>query len=168
MSSVTGNSRRMDDDDAAKPLEELMEPGSTLMVGTGATELEFRPMTVARVAGDTIEMLLDSNEQWVQSLNDGDQAHVTMSDNRSNTWVALRGKASISSDPALIDELWNPAAAAYFDDGRDSVGIAVLRIAGERGMYWSTPSGRLGSLISIVKAKFGNPENSGQHGDVKL
>ena len=35
-------------------------------------------------------------------------------------------------------------------------------------MYWSTPSGRLGSLISIVKAKFGNPENSGKHGDVKL
>ena len=106
----------MEDDDAAKPLEELMEPGSTLMVGTGATELEFRPMTVARVAGDTIEMLLDSNEQWVQSLNNGDQAHVTMSDNRANTWVSLRGKASISSDPALIDELWNPAAAAYFDE----------------------------------------------------
>ena len=158
----------MDLDDAARPLDELMEPGATLMVGTGGAELEFRPMTVARVRGDTIEMLLDSNEQWVRSLSDGDVAHVTMSDNRGNTWVSLLGVASVSSDPDLIDELWNPAAAAYFDDGRDSPGIAVLRITGERGTYWSTPSGRIGSLISIIKARFGDPEQSGEHGDVKL
>ena len=158
----------MDLDDTAKPLNELMEAGSTLMVGAGAGDLQFRPMTVARVGGDTIEMLLDTNEQWVRSLSDGDVAHVTMSDNRTNTWVSLRGVASVSSDPALIDELWNPAAAAYFDNGRDSDGIAVLRITGERGTYWSTPSGRIGSLISMVKARLGDPEQSGEHGDVKL
>ena len=41
----------MDRDDAAKPLDELMEAGSTLMVGTAGVDLEFRPMTVARVRG---------------------------------------------------------------------------------------------------------------------
>jgi len=158
----------MDLDDAPKALDELMQPGSTLMVGTGDIDLEFRPMTVARVCGDTIEMLLDSNEQWVRSLRDGDVAHVTMSDNRTNTWVSLRGIASVVSDPGLIDELWNPFAAAYFDNGRDSPGIAVLRVIGEQGTYWSTPSGRIGSLISMVKALFGDPEQSGEHGDVKL
>lgn len=159
----------MDHDDAAKPLDELMQPGSTLMVGTGgAADLEFRPMTVARVGGDTIEMLLDSDEEWVAALQDGDIAYVTMSDNRSNDWVSLRGVVSLSSDPALIDELWNPAAGAYFDNGRDTPTIAVLRIAGRRGTYWSSPSGRLGSVISLVKAKFGDPEESGTHGDVQL
>jgi general stress protein 26 len=158
----------MDRDDAAKPLDELMDAGSTLMVGTGGVDLEFRPMTVARVRGDTIEMLLDTNEEWARSLNDGDVAHVTMSDNRTNTWVSLRGAASVSSDPGLIDELWNPAAGAYFDEGRETPGIAVLQIAGERGTYWSSPSGRIGSLISMVKAWFGDPEESGEHGDVKL
>jgi hypothetical protein len=38
----------------------------------------------------------------------------------------------------------------------------------ERGSYWSTPSGRIGSLISMVKAQLGDPEQSGEHGDVKL
>lgn len=158
----------MDHDDAPKPLDELMKGGSTLMVGTGGAELEFRPMTVARVAGDTIEMLLDSDEEWVAALQDGDVAYVTMSDNRNNTWVSLSGTVSLSSDPALIDELWNPAAGAYFDDGRDTPGIAVLRVTGERGAYWSSPSGRLGSLISMVKAQFGDPEQTDAHGDVRL
>jgi general stress protein 26 len=158
----------MDRDDAPKPLDELMEPGSTLMVGTGRADLEFRPMTVARVGGDTIEMLLDSNEQWVRSLSEGDVAYVTLSDNRANTWVSLRGVISVSADPGLVDELWNPAAGAFFDNGRETPGIAVLRITGERGTYWSSPSGRIGSLISMVKAKLGDPEQSGEHGDVKL
>lgn len=160
----------MDHDDTPKPLDELMEPGTTVMLGSGRVtgDLEFRPMTVARVGGDTIEMLLDSNEQWASSLADGDVAYLTMSDNRANTWVSLRGSVSVSSDPALIDELWNPMAGAYFDDGRDTPGIAVLRLYGERGSYWSSPGGRIGNVISIVKAKFGDPEQSGQHGDVKL
>ena len=158
----------MENDDAAKPLDELMEPGSTLMVGTGAVDLDFRPMTVARLGGNEIEMLLDSNERWAKSLRDGDVAYVTLSDNRTNTWVSLRGVISISTDPHVIDELWNPAAAAYFDDGRDTPGIAVLRIAAERGTYWSGPSGRIGSVISMVKAKLGDPEQSGEHGHVRL
>jgi general stress protein 26 len=158
----------MDRDDAAKPLDALMEPGTTLMVGTGGVELEFRPMTVARVRDDTIEMLLDSNEHWVRSLGDGNVAYVTMSDNRANTWVSLRGSVSLSHDPALIDELWNPAAGAYFDNGRDTPGIAVLQITGEEGTYWSSPSGRIGSLIAMVKAQLGDPEQSGEHGDVAL
>ncbi len=65
----------MDDDDPAKPLDKLMEPGSTVMFGlaSGATGIEFRPLTVARVDGDRIEILLDTREAWVAAMNDGTQ-----------------------------------------------------------------------------------------------
>jgi len=56
----------------------------------------------------------------------------------------------------------------YFDNGRDSPGIAVLRITAEHGTYWSSASGRIGSVISMVKAWIGDPEQSGEHGEVKL
>ena len=159
----------MDHHDAPKPLHELMQGGTTLMVGTGRDgDLEFRPMTVARVDGDTIDMLLDSNEQWVIALANGDVAHVTMSDERDNRWVSLRGTVTLSTDQALIDELWNPAAGAFFDDGRQTPGIAVLRITGDRGRYWASPSGRLGSLVAMARAKLGDPEDSGTHGDIAL
>ncbi len=157
-------------DEHDKPLDELLEPGSTLMVGTDApaTELEFRPLTVARCDGAVIEILLDTNEDWVTSLGDGDRVYVTMSDTRNNTWVSLRGTASTTTDPELIDELWNPFAGAYFDQGRETPGIAVMRIDADQGRYWTTPSGRVGNLISMVKAKLGGAEQSGEHGDVRL
>jgi general stress protein 26 len=147
-----------------------MEPGSTLMVGTrtAQSETEFRPLTVARCQGDSIEILLDSNEEWVTAFTDGDPVLVTMSDNRKNTWLSLRGTGSTTTDPVLIDELWNPFAGAYFEQGRETPGIAVMHIVADEGRYWSSPSGRIGSLISMVKAKLGSPERSGEHGDVRL
>lgn len=160
----------MDDDDAPKDLTELLEPGSTLMVGTRPTivgEMESRPLTAARVDGGRIDILLDSNEEWVAQLADGDRVHVTLSDNRRNVWVSLNGSASTTADQELIDELWNPFADSYFDNGRDTPGIAVLQIDTDQGRYWKGPGGgRLGSLIAAVKAKLGDPEQSGEHGDV--
>jgi len=160
----------MKDDDAPKPLNDLLHPGSTLMlsIDDGTPPLQFRPMTVARVSGSAIEMLLDTNEDWVQSLEHPRRAYVTLSDTRHNTWASLHGQASLSHDPGLIDELWSPAADAYFDNGRETPGIAVLRVDGEAGRYWSSPAGRIGALISMIKAKLGDPEESGEHGSIEI
>ena len=43
-----------------------------------------------------------------------------------------------------------------------------MRIDADHGRYWTTPSGRVGNLISMVKAKLGGAEQSGEHGDVRL
>ena len=160
----------MNDNDPARPLDELLKPGSTLMVGTKnfRGDLEFRPLTVAAVNGARIEILLDTNEEWVRSFADGDEVFVTMSDTRENVWLSMRGRGAATTDASRIDELWNPFASAYFDNGRETPGIAVMMIDGEDGRYWTTPAGRIGSLISMVKAKLGNPDNSGQHGDIDL
>ena len=158
----------MTNDDEARGIDTLTEPGSTLMVGTQVSgQLEFRPLTVARVEGSTIDVLLDTNEQWVASFSDGDRVEVTVSDTRQNVWVAAHGSARLVHDEQLIDELWNPFASAYFENGRETPGIAVFRIDIEEGRYWTTQSGRLGSLISTVRAKLGGAERSGEHGDLR-
>ena len=72
------------------------------------------------------------------------------------------------SHAAEIDELWNPAAGAYFDNGRDTPGIAVLHLDVLRGHYWSSPSGRIGALLSMIKAKSAGAEQSGEHGPVSI
>jgi hypothetical protein len=40
----------------------------------------------------------------------------------------------------------------------------VLTVEVESGRYWTSPSGRIGSVVSFVKAKLGDPEQSGEHG----
>ena len=160
----------MSTDDAPKELVDLVHPGTTLMVGfeSVGSSLEFRPLTVARVLGRRLEILLDTSEPWAKALSEGDVAHVTVSDNRENTWLSLRGTTSMTTDAKVIDELWTPFAEAYFDDGRNTPGITVLRIEGSEGHYWTTASGRIGSIISMLKAKFGDAEQSGESGAIAL
>jgi general stress protein 26 len=159
----------MNDNSPDKTLADLMDPGTTLMVGTPGDhgDLEFRPLTVARITGAQIEILLDGTEAWTSTLASG-RATVTLSDDRTNSWASLSATTSTTTDGATIDALWSPPAAAYFDDGRDSPGITVLRLHVDHGRYWSTTTGRLGSLISMVKARLGDPEQSGQHGNVAV
>lgn len=153
----------------ARPLADLLEPGTTIMVATMVDrELQFRPLTVARCASPDVEILLDTREEWVASLTQGTPVHVTLSDTRRNDWAHLHGSAALERDARLIDELWNPFAAAFFEEGRDTPGIGVLRVTVESGRYWSSPSGRLGSLIAVVRAALGSSESSGDAGPVDV
>ncbi len=163
--------------DSPKKLSELLKPGMTLMVGTAAeaqpgsaspAPIESRPLTVADIDQDTIRVLVDSTARFTHQARAGEQAHVVVSDNRENVWASLNATMAFSQDEAVIDELWNPFAAAYFDDGRGSTNIGVLLLRVEDGTYWSTPSGRLGSLVSMIKAKLGDAEQSGEHGKVSV
>jgi general stress protein 26 len=157
------------DDDQQRSLESLLGPGTTCMVGTASGvdgALEFRPLTVARVDGSYVDVLLDTRERWVGEFTNGDVVHATLSDNRSNDWAHVAGTGTVLHDEALIDELWNPFAGAYFDDGRTTPGIAVFRLRVEQGRYWSTPSGRLGSVISMVAAALGRGSSGAEAGDV--
>jgi hypothetical protein len=170
----------MKDDDPAQPLDQLLAPGDTVMIGTErpsapavgsisiGTILDFRPLTVARVHDDCIDILVDGGAEWARRFDPDDRVHVTVAKDRDNTWVSLVANGRLSTDSALIDELWNPMASAYFEDGRDTPDIAAMCITVGDGRYWSSPSGRIGSLVSMVRALAGDPEQSGEHGDVAL
>jgi general stress protein 26 len=153
---------------STRALDQVLEPGAILMVGTGPIVMDARPLTVARVDPQRIDFLVDAREDWVRSLSEGDPVHATLSDNRSNVWASLRGSGTTSADPALIDELWSPPASAYFDDGRDTPGITAFSIRVHEGRWWSSPAGRVGSLLSLVRAAIGDADASGEHGQVDL
>ena len=155
--------------DPAKPLSELAEPGTTLMVATrSGNGVESRPLTVAEVSDDRLSILVDTTADWAKDLGVDEWVHVTISDTRANDFASMSGSANVDTDPARIDELWNPFADAYFPDGRDSDGIAILDITVESGSYWDSPNGRLGSVISLVKAKLGSADQAGEHGDIAV
>lgn len=156
--------------DPPRPLDDFFSPGTTVMVATPALDgfVDARPLTVAGVNGDVLAHLIDASAPWMQSLDEGDHVLLTLSDNRSNDWVSVTGRAHISTDEARIDELWSPMASSFFEQGRDTPDIAVLEVRAEHGQYWSSASGRLGSLLTMVKAAVTDARDSGDHGDLAV
>jgi general stress protein 26 len=69
-------------------------------------------------------------------------------------YLSVAGHARIVRDEALIDELWNPAAEAWFEQGRDDPSIAVLEVTGDGAEYWAKTEPGVFSLVKAAAAIF--------------
>ncbi|CAN5575339.1 pyridoxamine 5'-phosphate oxidase family protein [soil metagenome] len=152
-----------------KSLDELLDPGAFVMLMTMIDGVHSsRPITVAEVDGSSLRFLVDDGADWMQAVVAGRaDTHGTVSDNRSNTFLAFNASTAVSKDRAEIDRLWNPAAGAYFDGGKDDPGVAVLTVDVSGGEYWDSPSGRIGSVISMVRAAVGQADDAGERGNIE-
>lgn len=163
---VADNTAGMTD---TKSLDELLDPGSFVMLMTMVDGVHSsRPITVAEVDGTALRFLVDDRADWMQAVTAGRaEIHGTVSDNRANTFLAFNGSAAVSKDRAEIDRLWSAPAGAYFEGGQDDPGVAVLTVDVSGGEYWDSPSGRLGSVISMVRAAVGQADDAGEHGTIE-
>jgi general stress protein 26 len=157
----------MADPAPARPLDDLLDGGDTVMVMTMiGDDHSSRPMTIAGVTADRLDFLADTTTDWTSAIAEGRATvHVTLSDVRANRFVALNGTASMSRDRTEVERLWNPGAAAFFE-GKDDPHLAVLHFQVSEGQYWDSANGRIGSLIAMVKAAIGGDERAGDHGPV--
>jgi len=155
--------------DAPRPLSDLVDDGTIVMFMTMiGEEHSSRPLTVSGVEGDRLSFLVDRTASWVGAVRSGGAAiHLTVSDNRHHTYLSLDGAASLSDDRQEIEELWSAPAGAYFD-GKDDPNLTVLRVDVGGGEYWSSPSGRIGAALGMVRAAVSNdPTKAGDHGRVE-
>jgi len=160
-----GHGYGMADPAPSRPLDDLVSAGDTVMLMTMiGDEHSSRPLTVAEIEGQRIGILVDTTSEWSRAV-DRATIHITLSDVRENRFLALNGNARMSSDRAVIDRLWNPFAGAFFD-GKDDPNLAVLFFDVTEGQYWDSPSGRIGSLIAMVKAAIGGDDKAGDHGPI--
>ena len=159
----------MAENETTKDLTDLVDGGMIAMFMTmiGADH-SSRPLTVAGVDGVRISFLVDRTTDWAQALDrPGTVVHVSIADVRKNVYLSLNGKASVSVDPAAVERLWNPGAAAFFD-GKGDPTIGVLAFDANGGEFWDAPGGgRLGAAIATLKAAVtGDQSAAGQHGSV--
>ena len=155
--------------ETTKRLSELVDGGMIAMFMTMiGEEHSSRPLTVAAVDEREISFLVDRTTGWAEALDrPGTVVHVSIADVRKNVYLSLNGAATIATDQATVEQLWNPGAAAFFD-GKDDPTIGVLRFVTYGGEFWDAPGGgRLGAALATLKAAVtGDQQAAGDHGKV--
>ncbi|MFT3834969.1 MAG: pyridoxamine 5'-phosphate oxidase family protein [Micropruina sp.] len=79
-------------------------------------------------------------------------SHVNVSLQSGDNYLSIAGTASVTRDAALIDELWNPYAEAWFEQGRDDPAVALLKVHADSAEYWTVDSPKPIALIKYAKA----------------
>ena len=137
----------MADAERAKELEQKfwseLEESPFVMLGfsTGADE-NMRPMT-AKVDGRRIWFFGSKSDDLVGQVREPKPALAAFSSKGHDFFAAIHGRLVPEKDPAMIERLWDPAVAAWYDKGRDDPEIALVRFDADRADLWEASAGSL-------------------------
>ncbi len=132
--------------------------------------IQSRPMTIKEV-DDEGNIWFISSKTSNKNLEIKSDNHVQLFISNSNDYeyLSVYGKATIYSDKATIEKLWNPIANAWFEEGKNDPKVTVIKVHPEEGYYWDTENSKIISFLKIAVAAFtGIETESGKHGHLKL
>lgn len=127
-----------------------------------------RPMAVQQVEDDgTIWFFADDTSPKADQLEVDPTVNVAFTS--KGTWVSVAGRATVVEDRAKIDELWNSGVEAWFPDGKDAPGVALLRIEPDSAEYWDSPGSKIATALAYAKSKVtGDRPDVGENEVVEL
>lgn len=127
----------------------------TVMLGlAGVDEGHTRPMT-AQIDGDEdcgpLWFFTSNETEFAAELTPGARALATFTSKGNDVYAAIHGTLTPNNDRAVIDRLWNPHVAAWFEQGKDDPKLQLVRFDLERAQIWIDAS----SVLAGVKVLLG-------------
>lgn len=127
----------------------------TVMLGlVGVDDSHTRPMT-AQIDGDAdrgpLYFFTSTETELASEVQPGARALVTFVSKGHDVWATVHGTLTADNDRAVIDRLWNPYVAAWFEGGKDDPKLQLLRMDTERAQIWIDAS----SVLAGIKVLLG-------------
>lgn len=134
-------------DDVAR-VWDLMEKISICMLTTwDGNNLHSRPMDArSRRAENAVYFLTDARHHKDDEIARYPKLALAFADTGDQKYASVSGTATVSNDRALIKELWEPTAKAWWDSP-DNPNIRVLKVTPTEAQFWDGP----GTVVSMVK-----------------
>jgi general stress protein 26 len=97
-------------------------------------ELRGRPMAIAGRRGDTLYFATDQHSPKVDELGADPLVAVVCQSKRR--FLSLSGRARVTRDRALVDEMWSEGWKVWFPNGKDDPELVLLEFDPDEGAYW--------------------------------
>ena len=136
----------------------------TVMLGlSGVDDAHTRPMT-AQLDGDEdrgpIYFFASKDNEFVTELQQESRALLTFASKGHDVWATVHGTLVAHNDRAVIDRLWNPHVAAWYEQGKDDPKLQLLRMDPDRAQIWIDAS----SVLAGIKVLLGfDPKKDAQN-----
>lgn len=120
---------------------EELEDSPFVMLGLQGVDDDFtRPMT-AQLDGKTIYFFASRSEELVKGLQHSCRAIATFASKRHKLFASIHGDLALSDDRQVIEKLWTPAIASWFEQGKDDPELALIRFDAQSADIWEADAG---------------------------
>ncbi|MEO9078646.1 MAG: pyridoxamine 5'-phosphate oxidase family protein [Rhodanobacter sp.] len=125
----------------------------TVMLGLdGVEDGHARPMTaIVEGHGGPLWFFTGKSNGVVENLSKSRRAIAAFSAKGHDLFASIHGNLAVDQNRDVIDRLWNPFIAAWFD-GKDDPNLVLLRFDAEHAEVWLNES----NLLAGVKMLFGS------------
>ncbi|MCP8937869.1 pyridoxamine 5'-phosphate oxidase family protein [Alsobacter sp. SYSU M60028] len=154
-----------------KVLELIRDTHIAMLASRGeGGRMHARPMGVNTAEFDgTLWFFTDAESPKVDELRRDPEVLVTFSDEKSQNYVSITGRAEIVRDPTKAKALWSEAMRTWFPKGSDDPRIALLKVDVEVAEYWDSPSSTMVYAYGYLKAvTTGERPHPGDTGTVRF
>lgn len=124
----------------------------TVMLGlVDAEEAHTRPMTAMIEDGEgPIWFFTARDTSIVEALAEGHRAILTFAAKNHSLFATVHGALRIDNDRVVIDRLWNPFVAAWYEQGKDDPKLTLLRLDPEDAQIWENASSLVAGLRLLL------------------
>lgn len=159
--------------DAVEKMKTLVEKANTCFFCTsigGSDHFSTRPMSVQKVDDEgNIWFLSASDSKKNEEIGRDDSVQLLFQGSKYSDFLSLNGKATITTDKVVTDELWQPILKAWFTEGKDDHRITAIKITPTDGYYWDTKNGKIVSMIkTAIGAAIGKTLDDSIEGNLEL
>ncbi|MCY2685969.1 pyridoxamine 5'-phosphate oxidase family protein [Salinimicrobium sp. TH3] len=157
-----------------KSWEKLKEMVDDIKVAMMVTGLEKKPINAIPMSTKKVDekgniwFISMGNSEHNQNLKTNPDVHLLYSNPDDMEFMSLYGKAEITKDRAVLEDLYNPRTDNWFD-GPDDPNLTAIKITPAEAYYWDTKTNKYVTLFKMgVGALTGDNKDIGEKGKLNL
>ena len=161
---MTDQSKHEEHQDPRREFWELLEEFTFAMLVThdridGREVMRGRPMAhYLDTDGGVIRFLSERTDHKVEEIDAERDVFLSYAQPNSNRFVSVSGRATMTTDRALIKRLWGPAAETWFEGDADTADVVVIEVRPVEAEYWRKDDTAIKRGFELVKGLVTNAE----------
>ena len=139
----------------AETLWSAIKSDRTIMIGLEAEADRSQPMTglLEDEAPGPIWIFSARDVDLVQAIEGRPQGAIaTFASKGHDVFASLRGRLTVANDPAVIERLWNPFVAAWYEGGKTDPKLRLLRFDLDHAHVWLNENSLFAGLKLLLGA----------------
>ncbi len=146
--------KNLQNEEALKKLKKLAEEINICMFITDPENKQSsRPMATIKVEDNgTFWFFTHKSSGKTSEIEQEHDVHLVYSHPGKDSYMDLRGRGSVVTDRAKIEELWNPIIKAWFPQGVEDPDLCLLKVTPQSAYYWDSESGKMVEFLKIIAA----------------
>jgi len=139
-------------DDLEQKFWEALKSDMTMMLGVdGLEEGHTRPMT-AQLENESrgpIWFFTSTDNMLVKQVTAPRRAIAAFAAKGHSLFASIGGELSVDTDPTVVERLWNPFVAAWYE-GKNDPKLALLRLDPDQGEVWLNENNLLAGVKMLM------------------